>query len=96
MLQVVSRFQGEKDNANMPSQAYELILVTSLSQAHPIPWDQSSSLKPLDIKHHIISVLRYEMRWMAKKSMKEFEVIFRTDSELADKVSMVMLLKTSS
>lgn len=61
-------------------------------QAHPIPWDQSSSLKPLDIKHHIISVLRYELRWMAKKAMKEFEVIIRTDTELADKVNMIIWL----
>lgn len=55
-------------------------------QIHKIPWDPSSSLKPLDIKHHIISVLRFEMRWMAKKWMKEFDVILRTDTELADKV----------
>lgn len=37
----------------------------------------------------LLSLLRYELRWVARRSIREMELLIRTDTEQADKVRAV-------
>ncbi len=48
---------------------------------------QKSDLTTSNEKFTCLALLRHELRWTAKRNVKETELLIRTDSEPADKVS---------